>query len=372
MSEEDYLTVFDIKYKEGMDRLDNLLSDDIKPNFIKNYVERYKLEKSLESRNIEKNDNRKNNQKDEKRKQIVNLNEIRKHEKKTQQYYNKNYLKNQIEWYKIKKREDEQKNKYNNNYYKQRYENDSEDISKEIIRNNKLKMKKFSNLANKVNIEKLQKKKLNKNNNINDDLMIDIKMDNNKNNDGIFIPYEKYKENEIMSYKNKNRINNLKQININTNKSENLKYHREINKPQKRINNHISQNINNNSNKDIKKKNYEKKTLKSKDNNRYNIDKRQPLDIKIDYLKKMENNNKDTKVKIYENKKLLKDKNNVSNNIELLNFHSKNYEDKAKRQEQLMRIKGNSNDRNEDNVKLSNYLIDSISTKLAILNQMSS
>ena len=62
----------------------------------------------------------------------------------------------------------------------------------------------------------------------------------------------------------------------------------------------------------------------------------------------------------------------VSLLFDLLNFHSKNYEDKAKRQEQLMRIKGNSNDRNEDNVKLSNLLIDSISTKLAILNQMSS
>ena len=60
------------------------------------------------------------------------------------------------------------------------------------------------------------------------------------------------------------------------------------------------------------------------------------------------------------------------NNIELLNFHNKNLEDKAKRQEQLMRIKGNTNDRNKDNFKLSNLLIDSISTKLTILNQMAS
>ena len=39
-----------------------------------------------------------------------------------------------------------------------------------------------------------------------------------------------------------------------------------------------------------------------------------------------------------------------------------------------MRIKGKSNNLNlnEDNVKLSNLLIDSISTKLAILNQMAS
>lgn len=371
MSEEEDLTVFDIKYREGMERLDNLLSEDPSQNFIKNYVESYKLE----NKNIKKNENKKNNQKDEKRKQIVNLNEIRIHEKKAQHYYNKNYLKNQIEWYNIKKREDEQKNKYNNNYNKQRYENDLEtqEISKEIIRNNKLKMKKFSNLANKVNIEKIiQKKKLNKNN-YNQDLVIDTIEEKNKN-DGIFIPYDKYKESEqIMSYKNKNRINNLDKIKINTNKSETLKYNNKINiinnKSQRKINNHISQNINN---KQIKKRSNEKKSVKEIENNRYNIDKRKPLDIKVDYLKQMENNNnKNGKVKIYDNKKL-KYKNNVNNNIDLLNFHSKNYEDKAKRQEQLMRIKGNSNDRNEDNVKLSNLLIDSISTKLAILNQMSS
>ena len=369
MSDDD-LTVFDIKYKEGMDRLNNLLSIETNQNFIKNYVEKYKLEKAIENKNIKNNENKKNNQKDEKRKQIVNLNEIRIHEKKTQQYYNKNYIKNEIEWYKIKKREDELKNKYNNNYNRQRYENNLEikETSKDAIRNNQIKMKKFSNLANKVNIEKLKKNKLNKSNNIRGDIMRDNIDDNN--NGGIFIPYSKYKENEqIKSYKNKNRINNMNTMNINTNKSENLKNINKINKLQKKINNNISQNINN---KDIKKNKNEKKNLKPIDNNRYKIDKRKPLDVKIDYLRKMENNNNDLKVKIYENKKLLKDKDNISDNIEILNFHSKNYEDKAKRQEQLMRIKGNSNDRNEDNVKLSNLLIDSISTKLAILNQMSS
>jgi len=63
---------------------------------------------------------------------------------------------------------------------------------------------------------------------------------------------------------------------------------------------------------------------------------------------------------------------NLLNNIELLNFHSKNYENKAKMQEQLMRVKGTKQYGNDDNVKLSNLLIDSISTKLAILNQISS
>ena len=69
-------------------------------------------------------------------------------------------------------------------------------------------------------------------------------------------------------------------------------------------------------------------------------------------------------IKVYESK-------NALNNIELLNLQSKKYEDKAKNQEQLMRVKGNKKYGNEDNVKLSNLLIDSISTKLAILNQIS-
>ena len=51
MSEEEDLTVFDIKYREGMERLDNLLSEDPSQNFIKNYVESYKLE----NKNIKKN-----------------------------------------------------------------------------------------------------------------------------------------------------------------------------------------------------------------------------------------------------------------------------------------------------------------------------
>ena len=90
------------------------------------------------------------------------------------------------------------------------------------------------------------------------------------------------------------------------------------------------------------------------------------MDTKIDYLKerKAPQEQRVKTIKLYESKKIL-------NNIELLNLQSKKYEDKAKNQEQLMRIKGNKNYGNEDNVKLSNLLIDSITTKLAILNQIS-
>ena len=369
MSEEE-LTVFDIKYNEAIERFNSLFSSEEEKNInsIKNYIEKYNLEKSLEHR-AEKKENNKNKN-DEKRKQIVDLYEIRIHEKKTQQYYNKNYLKNEIEWYKIKQKEDEIKNKYNNNYNKIKYDNDiiNKEISKEIIRNNKIKMKKFSNLANKVNIEKIkQQKKLNKNS-IKDDLYQDDSIDNK--DQGKFIPYNKYKEYNIqIRNRNKKDINKNK-TNININKSEtinNINNNKKIIKIENKINNHISQNIDNKmtNNKSIEKN----KPLKSLDNKNIIIDKRKPLNEKIDYLKQFEKNKKENKIKIYENKKL-NNKNNQSNNIDILNFHCKNYEDKAKRQEQLMRIRGKSTDRNADNVKLSNLLIDSISTKLAILNQM--
>jgi len=387
MTEEE-LTVFDIKFNEAMERLDSLfaLGEETNSSSVKNYVERYRLDKSLENRNSQKRENSKN-QNEEKRKQIVDLSEIRIHEKKTQQYYNKNYLKNEIEWYKIKQREDEIKNKFNNNYNKQKYEEDKikKELSKEIMINNKIKMKKFANLANKVNIEKFkQQKKINKNNkNLNKESLTinnyesnDI---NNLNDDGKFIPYSKYRENELITnkYKNKNKnkiVNNINKINIiNTNKSEIINNNKKI-KPENKINNLLSQNIVNNKinikNASDKKRTEKNKPLKPINNNKYNIDIRKPSGEKIDYLRQIEKNKQEGKIKIYENKKLSKNKNNASNNIEILNYHSKNFEDRAKRQEQLMRVKGNSADRNEDNVKLSNLLIDSISTKLAILNQM--
>ena len=373
---ENELSVFDIKFNEAMERLDSLFSlgEEANSSFsIKSYIERYRLDKSLENRNSKNKENKKN-QSDEKRKQIVDLYEIRNHEKKTKQYYNKNYLKNEIEWYKIKQREDEIKNKYNNNYNKQNIDDEfaKKELDKEIIRNNKLKMKKFANLANKVNIEKFKMQRKININNINKDTAT---LNSNENNDeGKFIPYSKFREFEFNKNKGKNKIGlNINKTNINTNKSEMINNKNRA-KSQNKINNHLSQNIINNNNQiNLKKgnlrKNSEKnKVLKPLNNNKYNIDIRKPLDEKIDYLRQMEKNRPEGKIKIYENKKLAKNK----NNIELLNFHNKNLEDKAKRQEQLMRIKGNTYDRNEDNVKLSNLLIDSISTKLTILNQMAS
>ena len=394
----DELTVFDIKYNEGLDRLNNLLSDHSYTSSIKNYVERYKIDKSLEDRNSKQNYITNSNYafKDNRRNKVVDLYEIRNHDRKVQQFRNKNYLKNEIEWFKIKEREDEQKNKYN--YNKQKYQIDISDNNKDVIRKNNLKMKKFSSIANKVNIDKfLEKKKINKIvNNEKKNVVLEQSSQNNNNfQDGVFIPYSEYKKYEqIMMNKNRKNNMNLKKINnnLNSNKSyKNVKLTNNIsqkkfnikkNNTNKNINNNrkdniISHSININNNKIqsasmIKNKNKipKKNTSLKNIDNRYNIDIRKPLEKRIDYLR--EKSPSLPRIKIYDSKKLFKDKKDILNNIDSLNYYSKKYETEAKRQEQLMRVRGNKLCGDDDNVKLSNLLIDSISTKLAILNQFTS
>ena len=408
----DELTVFDIKYNEGLERLNNLLSDQSFTSSIKNYVERYKLDKSLEDRNSKKNytANNKNTFKDNRRNQIVDLYEIRNHDRKVQQVRNKNYLKNEIEWFKIKEREDEQKNKYN--YNKQKYEKDSSDNNNDVKRNNNIKMKKFASIANKVNIDKfLEKKKLNQIQNLNNEKNNTAFEQKNSNNnkifqDGVFIPYSEYKQYEqVMMNKNQKNSMNVKKLNnnFNPNKSEkiynNVKLnnnttHNKNNIKKNNTNKNISNNINNNVSHSINVNNNKFQSASSNKNknkipvsqeknknnrnsspknidNRYNIDIRKPLEKRIDYLREKPPS-LEPRVKIYDSKKLFKDKKDILNNIDSLNYYSKKYENDAKRQEQLMRVRGNKSYGNDDNVKLSNLLIDSISTKLAILTQLTS
>ena len=360
----DELTVFDIKYNEGLERLNNLLTDQNFTSSIKNYVERYKLDKSLEDRNSKKNytANSKNAFKDNRRNQIVDLYEIRNHDRKVQQVRNKNYLKNEIEWFKIKEREDEQKNKYN--YNKQKYEKDSSDNIKEVKRNNNIKMKKFASIANKVNIDKfLEKKKLNQNlNNEKNNTALEQKnLNNNKIfQDGVFIPYSEYKQYEqVMMNKNqKNNMNmNVKKINnnFNPNKSEkiynNVKLNNNITQNKNNIKkNNTNKNINNNRNNNIvshsinvnnnkfqsasankyknkisvsqdKNKNNNRNSSPKNIDNRYNIDIRKPLEKRIDYLR--EKSPSLPRIKIYDSKKLFKDKKDILNNIDSLNYYSK-------------------------------------------------
>jgi len=391
------LTVFDIKYNEGLNRLNNLLSDQSYTNSLKNYVERYKIDKSIEDRNSKKYyvSNSKNSFEDNRRNKVVDLFEIRNHDRKVQQFRDKNYLKNEIEWFKIKERENEQKNKYN--YNKQKYQNYISDNNKDIIRNNNLKMKKFSSIANRVNIDNfLENKKINKILNIEkNNKVLKKNYSNNNNNfqDGVFIPYSEYKKYEqIMMNRNKKSHMNLKKIKINLNSIEsykNVKLNSNLN--QKKINikkNNTSKNINNNRNNNIshsiniinnkiqsasknKTKISNKKNSSKIIDNRYNIDIRKPLEKRIDYLREKPPSLK-SRIKIYDSRTLFKDKKDILNNIESLNYYSKKYETEAKRQEQLMRVRRNKSYGDDDNIKLSNLLIDSISTKLAILNQLTS
>ena len=53
----DDLSIFNTKFKEGMERIDSILSTDYNPKPIKNYLDRYKLEKSREERLMNKNKN---------------------------------------------------------------------------------------------------------------------------------------------------------------------------------------------------------------------------------------------------------------------------------------------------------------------------
>ena len=369
----DDLSIFNTKFNEGMERIDSILSTDYNPKPIKNYLDRYKLEKSREERLLNKSKNGRDIISAEKRKQIVDIYEIRKHEKKVQQYQYQNYLKNEIEWFKLKKREDEYK--YNMN--KQKFQNDQlEKISnkKNEIKNNSIKMKEFSKLVNKVNIDRLEKKR--KFNSISANINNNNENNNNDVNqnfeEGEFIPYSEYekaiKQNkEIYNANNKNfskiPFNNLKKINTN----QKIK----TNKVKSATKKNVVINQDN-----VGKKlttSTSIKTFKTNNNNlnynRYNIDKRKPLDKPIDYLHNGDEKIfKEPKKKVYENKTLLKDKNAYLKNVELLNYESKKYENQAMRQEELMRVKGKIN--SEDNNKLSNLLIDSISAKLALLNQM--
>ena len=164
MSLGEEMTVFDIKYKEAMERLDSLYSTEEDNNFnsIKNYIERFKLDRSIENRNNQKKENSKGKS-DEKRKQIVDLYEIKIHEKKAQHYYNKNYLKNEIEWYKIKQREDEldsyliddyydknnQVNTNNTNLTLDSYINRNETFEEKLRKKNQ----KLSNINSKIDTE---------------------------------------------------------------------------------------------------------------------------------------------------------------------------------------------------------------------------
>ena len=297
MSEEEELTLFDIKYNEAMERLDSLFSLEKETNSssIKYYyyIERYNLDKSIEKKNLNKNKNVKSQSNLKINKKLV-LKEIDIKEKLTKQYYNQNSLKNEIEWYKVKKRQKEMRNKFNNIYIRKKLEND---ISKENIKINKIKIKKYSNFANKIDNIKLKSKKSEQNiyDLLNDELTMNTNNYISINDDSKFLSYDKNKSNKIVNKNNYiNKLDSIYRINFNQNKKIILK---------KKINNinNLSQQINMNRNNTIKYLNKE-----------YNTFNKKPFEKKGKYSRKEE---EEINMSNYKNSFKTKDKSNESFNF---------------------------------------------------------
>ena len=278
MSEEEELTLFDIKYNEAMERLDSLFSLEKETNSssIKYYyyIERYNLDKSIEKKNLNKNKNVKSQSNLKINKKLV-LKEIDIKEKLTKQYYNQNSLKNEIEWYKVKKRQKEMRNKFNNIYIRKKLEND---ISKENIKINKIKIKKYSNFANKIDNIKLKSKKSEQNiyDLLNDELTMNTNNHNSIINESKFLSYDKNKSNKIVNKNNYiNKLDRIYRLNFNQNKKIILK---------KKINNinNLSQQINMNRNNNMKYLNKE-----------YNTFNKKPFETKGKYSRKEEEEEED-------------------------------------------------------------------------------
>ena len=297
MSEEEELTLFDIKYNEAMERLDSLFSLEKETNSssIKYYyyIERYNLDKSIEKKNLNKNKNVKSQSNLKINKKLV-LKEIDIKEKLTKQYYNQNSLKNEIEWYKVKKRQKEMRNKFNNIYIRKKLEND---ISKENIKINKIKIKKYSNFANKIDNIKLKSKKSEQNiyDLLNDELTMNTNNYISINDDSKFLSYDNNKSNKIVNKNNyKNKLDSIYRLNFNQNKKIILK---------KKINNinNLSQQINMNRNNNIKYLNKE-----------YNTFNKKPFEQKAKYSRKEE---EEINMSNYKNSFKTKDKSNESFNF---------------------------------------------------------
>lgn len=300
---------FDAKYTNLIEKIDKIIYSDYNPKILQNYIKEYKIEKELQ----EKNQKEKEDNMIIKRKQYVDWNEIRKHEK--------NYIRAKI--HKIGQNEIE---KINNKDREKDYMSRIEEIgvnnkSKIINENDKntiqynpnyLRVKEFSKLVNKININKIQ----------------------NQKKKGVLLN---------KSISNQNIHNNIKQIAKRNNYSASP-----ISKGKKQIS-HI----------------YKKPKLPmiNKYNNEINKERKTPMEIKPDYLRQgiiavKRPQNKNTLLKEISNK----------NNIDQLQYISNKYEQKAKEQEQLIKLQGEYD--NEACEKMSGYLCDSISAKIAILKKI--
>ena len=279
-SAKDDITLFDIKYKDAMERLNSLiLSEDANNSFaIKNFINIYRLELSQEKINS-KSKSKSKNKNNIKIKKILKANEIPLKDKISKQYYNNKYLNKEIVWYKIKQKEKRKRNLVNSNDISQKIENDllKKEISKELDRNNK---NHFSKSPNQLfNENKLIRKihLLKNDNNYNKDYST---LNSNIINNQYIINNEMHL---LSSNKNKQRINKLAKINIKVNKSEKIMPLKKL-KLKSDIKNILSRNINHNI---IRKKESnnedEEKSTEKNISYKYLLNKYKIIDENIDY-----------------------------------------------------------------------------------------
>ena len=284
-SAKDDITLFDIKYKDAMERLKSLiLSEDANNSFaIKNFINIYRLELSQEKINS-KSKSKSKNKNNIKKKKILKANEIPLKDKISKQYYNNKYLNKEIVWYKIKQKEKRKRNLVNSNDISQKIENDllKKEISKELDRNNNFfHMNHFSKSPNQLfNENKLIRKihLLKNDNNYNKDYST---LNSNIINNQYIINNEMHL---LSSNKNKQRINNkLAKINIKVNKSEKIMPLKKL-KLKSDIKNILSRNINHNI---IRKKESnnedEEKSTEKNISYKYLLNKYKIIDENIDY-----------------------------------------------------------------------------------------
>ena len=283
-SAKDDITLFDIKYKDAMERLNSLiLSEDANNSFaIKNFINIYRLELSQEKINS-KSKSKSKNKNNIKKKKILKANEIPLKDKISKQYYNNKYLNKEIVWYKIKQKEKRKRNLVNSNDISQKIENDllKKEISKELDRNNNFfHMNHFSKSPNQLfNKNKLIRKihLLKNDNNYNKDYST---LNSNIINNQYIINNEMHL---LSSNKNKQRINKLAKINIKVNKSEKIMPLKKL-KLKSDIKNILSRNIDHNI---IRKKESnnedEEKSTEKNISYKYLLNKYKIIDENIDY-----------------------------------------------------------------------------------------
>ena len=278
-SAKDDITLFDIKYKDAMERLNSLiLSEDANNSFaIKNFINIYRLELSQEKINS-KSKSKSKNKNNIKKKKILKANEIPLKDKISKQYYNNKYLNKEIVWYKIKQKEKRKRNLVNSNDISQKIENDllKKEISKELDRN----MNHFSKSPNQLFNENILIRKIHllKNDNIyNKDYST---LNSNLISNKYIVNNEMYL---LSSNKNKQRINKLAKINIKVNKSEKIMPFKKL-KLKNDIKNILSRNINHNI---IRKKESnnedEEKSAEKNISYKYLLNKYKIIDENIDY-----------------------------------------------------------------------------------------